>query len=54
MRDAYLLDIGWLFFIVWGVVVAIVSYEAFGSDLFRSRNAEAQQVPTRKIEHRSR
>jgi len=49
MRDGYLLDIGWLFFIVWGVVVAIVSYEAFGSDLFPARS-EVRQGPPQEME----
>jgi hypothetical protein len=37
MRDSYLLDAGWLFFAAWGVVVLLVSWKAFRSDLFAAR-----------------
>jgi hypothetical protein len=36
MRDAYLFDVGWLFFAAWSVIVAAVSLAAFGRDLFPS------------------
>jgi len=37
MRDAYLFDVGWLFFAAWSVIVAAVSLAAFGRDFFPSR-----------------
>jgi len=40
MVDFYLIDIGWLFFGAWGVVVAVVAYKAFGPDLLHSRNKQ--------------
>jgi hypothetical protein len=36
MSDFYLLDAGWLFFAAWGVVVLLVSWSAFGHDIFPS------------------
>jgi len=32
--DAYLFDLGFILFAVWGVIVAIVSVAAFGRDFF--------------------
>lgn len=40
MVDFYLIDIGWLFFGAWGVVVAVVAYKAFSPDLLQSRNKQ--------------
>ena len=37
MSDSYLLNIGWLFFGAWAVVVVVVSIKAFGPDLFPAR-----------------
>jgi hypothetical protein len=35
--DAYLFDLGWILFGVWGAIVAVVSVAAFGRDLFPRR-----------------
>ncbi len=40
MADSYLLDIGWLFFGAWGVVVAVVTYKAVAPDLLAQRSLE--------------
>lgn len=34
MNESYVFDLGWLFFAVWTMIVAVVSFKAFGSDLF--------------------
>jgi len=36
MRESYLFDVGWLFFMAWSAIVAAVSLAAFGRDLFPS------------------
>ena len=36
MSDSYVLDAGWLFFAVLSVIVIVVSWKAFGADLFSS------------------
>jgi hypothetical protein len=36
MSDSYLIDAGWFFFAAWGVIVLLVSWAAFGPDLFPS------------------
>lgn len=40
MADFYLIDIGWLFFGAWGVVVAVVTYKAFAPDLLARRSLD--------------
>ena len=39
MHDYYLIDIGWIFFGAWGIVVAVVTYKAFAPDLFARRTS---------------
>ncbi|MGA7302990.1 MAG: hypothetical protein WBX10_21905 [Candidatus Sulfotelmatobacter sp.] len=34
--QAFVLDLGWIFFIAWGTVLAAVGAIAFGRDLFPS------------------
>jgi hypothetical protein len=36
MVQVFILDLGWLFFIAWGMVLATVGAIAFGRDLFPS------------------
>jgi hypothetical protein len=36
MVQVFVLDLGWIFFITWGTVLAAVSAIAFGRDLFPS------------------
>ena len=45
--DSYLFDAGWLFFMGWSVVVAVVSITAFGRDLipFRSTLKQSRETP---------
>lgn len=33
MRDLNLLDLGWLFFTAWTVVIAVLSAKAFGQEV---------------------
>jgi hypothetical protein len=58
MSDSYLLDAGWMFFLVWGMVVLYVSWAAFGHDLFpvSSRAGSAAKpvpLPKKSISGRS-
>jgi len=45
--DSYLFDAGWLFFMGWSVIVAVVSITAFGRDLipFRSTLKQSRETP---------
>jgi hypothetical protein len=36
--DSFLSDAGWLFLALWGIAVAVVSYGAYGSDLFLAKS----------------
>jgi hypothetical protein len=36
MVQVFVLDLGWIFFIAWGMVLATVGAIAFGRDLFPS------------------
>ena len=38
MSDSYLIDAGWLFFAVLSIVVIVVSWAAFGPDLFPEKS----------------
>jgi len=40
----FVLDLGWIFFVAWGMVLAALSVIAFGSDLVPS----ADRPPARK------
>ena len=44
--DSYLLDVGWLFFAAWSVVLAVVGVAVFGHDLipFRERAESAPDI----------
>ncbi len=52
LSDSYLFDAGWLFFMGWSVVVAIVSIAAFGRDLIPFRSALKQSRETQKAPNR--
>lgn len=39
--DAYLFDLSFILFGVWGVIVAVVSVAAFGRDLFPSTRLQS-------------
>jgi hypothetical protein len=41
MSDAYLFDLGFLLFAIWGVIVAIVSVAAFWRDLLPRTRLES-------------
>ena len=52
LSDSYLFDAGWLFFMVWSVVVAVVSITAFGRDLipFRSPSSNPRKLQKPEID----
>jgi hypothetical protein len=43
MSDSYLLDAGWLFFAVLSVIVLVVSWKAFGADLFPTSRPQSRR-----------
>lgn len=45
MTEAYLFDIGWLLLAIWSVVVAVVTFSAFGRDLFPPSSHSKQNSP---------
>lgn len=36
LAQVFIFDLGWLFFVAWGTVLAAVSVVAFGRDIFAS------------------
>ncbi len=51
--DSYLVEIGWLFFAAWSVIVAVFLVAAFGKDLFvavaergRSKREDSCEIVT--------
>ena len=51
--QAFVLDLGWIFFIAWGTVLAAVGAIAFGRDLFpstsRRRYEPGTSFPPRRL-----
>jgi hypothetical protein len=57
MRDWLFSDMSWLFFVTWSVIVAAVSYAAFGRDLQPSKAlspSAADSARTSKADARAR
>lgn len=45
--QTFVLDLGWIFFAVWGIVLAALSIAAFGPDLVPS--TERQDTEVRRL-----
>ncbi|HLV88111.1 MAG TPA: hypothetical protein VKV39_14090 [Candidatus Sulfotelmatobacter sp.] len=47
--DSYMLDLGWLFFTAWGILVGVVSVAAFRNDLFPA-DRKTDSVPPSNLQ----
>jgi hypothetical protein len=45
IAQAFILDLGWIFFIAWGTVLVAVSVIAFGRDLFPASQSAHEPEP---------
>jgi len=46
LSDSLFSDAGWLFFVIWSVVVGIFSMAAFGSDLLQTKARTESKPPS--------
>lgn len=47
LSDSLFSDAGWLFFLIWSIVVGIFSVAAFGSDLLHPKVGTDSKRPSR-------
>ena len=56
LSDSLFSDAGWLFFVIWSIVVGIFSVAAFGSDLLQAKTRGISPSPSgsgNKTKHNS-
>lgn len=44
LGDSFLSDAAWFFFAAWSVIIAVISFAAFGHDLFPSVASDKQHA----------
>ena len=48
LSDSLFSDAGWLFFVIWSIVVGIFSVAAFSSDLLHTKPRSEPKPPSRR------